>query len=1080
MATKPAVIQKIEDQCGFTLTRLENLPEPSDAVRFQHNNSYHWAQGALRAINVSESETLHNVVLTEECADLQYLNLSENKNLAEVRFEVPLKQLVYIDLSECALTELDFPAGFDALEKAYLQKNQLKQARFQGGCKALLLLDLSENQLTAFTLPAGFDELAYLYLNRNQLLHLILNERLDKLDTLHLNDNKLLSIQMHQKYPGLLSLYLENNQFSMLPDDLFTSLPNLAFLTLKGSPIGNLQKEIYEKDGNVLTGVRDFLIGLSKGEAANNEVKLVLVGNSSVGKTTLVKYLRDSIFKEEEKEDTTHGIQVSEWQPTDEHGVAMGLKVYAWDFGGQEYYHATHRLFLRNNAVYCLLWNQMTNVQRLVETIIYKNGKPEPQVLDHYRYDYWLENIRLYAPTSPILLVQSKDTEIGVVENEVFERYAIEPRRNYSVCVKRVKERDGEKNDQFNIFRRQLLKQLQETAASNKLGKFWVEIRDEIRNRAYKEEYRWTWDTYVAFCQKIDPSMSDSELGTLTNYLADIGVLLHYPDNPGLKDVVFIKPTWVTDMIYAVFNEQVKDKQGKFDLEHVIAVLESKAVGAENKRQLAEELLDLMRAFDLIFSPMDKPDIFYAIQYLPDIYKNQVALERQKRFVPVLGFKLLFPRFLPKLVFHRFIAQYGKQAVDEFWKYGIFFIHEGTKTDVFAECKFSDKIIEIWLPRPDDRIQAELFYCFFKLSQENKNVLISMNGTDFVSIESLEEAREFGSQKVKAAIGAAVDIQLLNWCLSAKGERGMHLEGRLGMDKTIKTENDRPQMEDIQKLIAQARLSDALELLASSVPTHLHNEVIQLQGKLAKLEGKERIGVLSFDEAGRERAKITDAALELCDALEAPSPPSPRPVPDPDEQVIVEPEGKTKILFISANPGDQPRLQTDEEHRKLKAQLERGRARAQFVFLQPQLAVTDTELIRALNDKPNIIHFSGHGTPEGIIITKEDNSTQPIPTPALQFMFKRLKGIAQIVILNACYSAEQARVISEFGMYVVGTSLPITDPAAISFSEGFYLGLGEGKDFEGAFIDAMTIILTRHPEIAAIIEVWKDGQKLDI
>jgi hypothetical protein len=65
-------------------------------------------------------------------------------------------------------------------------------------------------------------------------------------------------------------------------------------------------------------------------------------------------------------------------------------------------------------------------------------------------------------------------------------------------------------------------------------------------------------------------------------------------------------------------------------------------------------------------------------------------------------------------------------------------------------------------------------------------------------------------------------------------------------------------------------------------------------------------------------------------------------------------------------------------------------------------------------------------------------------------------------------------------MYVVGNNLPITDPAAISFSKGFYNGLGEGKSFEDAFNDAMIVVLTENPSASEIIEVWKDGQKLNL
>jgi GTPase SAR1 family protein len=42
--------------------------------------------------------------------------------------------------------------------------------------------------------------------------------------------------------------------------------------------------------------------------------------------------------------------------------------VNVWDFGGQEFYHATHRLFLSSNAVTLVLFDKTTNDQELVST----------------------------------------------------------------------------------------------------------------------------------------------------------------------------------------------------------------------------------------------------------------------------------------------------------------------------------------------------------------------------------------------------------------------------------------------------------------------------------------------------------------------------------------------------------------------------------------------------------------------------------------------------------------------------------------------------------------------------------------
>ena len=189
---------------------------------------------------------------------------------------------------------------------------------------------------------------------------------------------------------------------------------------------------------------------------------------------------------------------------------------------------------------------------------------------------------------------------------------------------------------------------------------------------------------------------------------------------------------------------------------------------------------------------------------------------------------------------------------------------------------------------------------------------------------------------------------------------------------------------------------------------------------------------------------------------------------------------KRKILFLAANPTDASRLQTDKEYRIIKAELERGQHRDAFEFVLPQLSLTIGELIRAMTAKPEIVHFSGHGIKKGIVTVQDNNQSQIIPLPALQRLFKRVKGHTQIVVLNACYSADQAKVISQLGMYVIGNNLPIGDDAAISFAKGFYIGLGDGKTVEEAFDDAMIVLLTENAKYVDVVEIWKDGVQLDL
>lgn len=807
-----ALPQTLEKIFGVPFTQQATLAE---LRQYHHPNTYCCnAEGELMGIFSSENDYT-DITIPADWQQLEYLNLSDNKNLRHLTFEAALPRLQHLDGSDSGLKTLSIPAGFEGLQWLDVSRNKLERLSLDGTFPKLNYCDLSGNQLEIVEMP-DCPALQYLYLNDNQLAKLVFQAPLSALQILHLKKNKLTTIDWSRGFRQLETLDLQENQIAAIPPDFLDNLLNLKGLYLKGNPIQNIPKEIFDKDENVLEDIRNTLISHSKGKLENNEVKMILVGNSTVGKTTLEKYLRTGVY--EDKENTTHGIQVNKWEPENGDGEKMGLNVYNWDFGGQEYYHATHRLFLSNNAVYCLLWNKTTNVQDIVKTTVYRDGKPVLQDLEHYRYEYWLDNIRHYAPDSPILLVQSRDEVIEAVENDLFEQYGINPKKNYQVCVRSVAEGDQDKRDEFSIFQRQLIQTLQATATKFELGKFWVRIRDEIRHRASLGEYRWSWEEYLSFCQQVDKIMKESEAKTLANYLKEVGLILYYPDYPGIAETVFIKPTWVTDRIYEIFNEEVSQKNGEFDRAHIVKVLKEKKIGETNieRELLSRELLDLMMAFQLIFSPQDKPNTYFAIQYLPNEYPNPKALERQKKGTPHLGFALHFPKFLPKPVFHRFIAAYGKYAKDEFWKYGIFFTHEVNDLEVFVECKFKERIIEVWSQTPDNQVVGMLYDKLFELSEKNKQIEVAVNETDFISIEKLEEARELESPKAKARNGNLVTVKDFDFCFR-HGEMG-------------NTSMERPKKEQAKKLkvfVSYARKEDRryLELFVAGIKTHSDWEI---------------------------------------------------------------------------------------------------------------------------------------------------------------------------------------------------------------------------------------------------------------
>jgi diguanylate cyclase (GGDEF)-like protein len=168
---------------------------------------------------------------------------------------------------------------------------------------------------------------------------------------------------------------------------------------------------------------------------------------------------------------------------------------------------------------------------------------------------------------------------------------------------------------------------------------------------------------------------------------------------------------------------------------------------------------------------------------------------------------------------------------------------------------------------------------------------------------------------------------------------------------------------------------------------------------------------------------------------------------------------EVKILFLAANPCNSNRLALDEEAREITSKLRSSDYYKSFVFIT-RWAVRPDDLLQALNEeKPQIVHFSGHGGGVvGLVFHDENKTSTIIASSALKFLFQTLKDNIRVVVLNACYSQEQAQEIVEVIDCVVGMKSSVLDETSIKFAASFYRAIGFGRSVKNAFEQGLVAI----------------------
>lgn len=590
--------------------------------------------------------------------NLEVLMLSDN-NLSEGTFLKSISALPHLkklDLQQNKLKELsELPHHFETLEELYLNNNQIVHFPEEiSGFSSLKLLALNDNQINH--LPENFEglqALEILFLQNNDLEWLPEDFcQLQELRQLYLNDNKLTGLPANMSLLQKLEILDLEDNFPRKISNKISFLPNLRQLNLRScglrkvaidffkredleldlsnNPLSSPPMEIYHQGKRAIL---DYFEELERQKSDYlHEAKLLIVGSPGAGKTTLRLKLLDAENPLPSAQDSTEGVDIEQllFPMMDQ----KKFRINIWDFGGQELYHSTHQFFFTKRSLYALILNTRR---------------------DDDRIDYWLHTIQLFGGNSPIIIIQNQEKDRTYPLNE--QRY----RTQYPNIKEFVQLNLSNPHKIPNLLRK-IQYHIQDLPhVGDELPQSWLEIRQVLSEIAKKEAYI-SLDDFRDICAEQDLT-EENKIMLLSSYLHDLGTVLHFRDNPVLRNLLFLQNSWVIDAVYRVLdNNLVKNQQnGRFHSDDLNQIWSNPAY-----KKVKFELLELMLKFEVCFKVPDQ-ETYIVPQLLfpnpPDFqFPNQNILNIQYRY-----------DFMPRGLLSRFIVQMHHyiKSPDLIWKEGV-------------------------------------------------------------------------------------------------------------------------------------------------------------------------------------------------------------------------------------------------------------------------------------------------------------------------------------------------------------------------------------------------------------------------
>eukprot|EP01133_Synstelium_polycarpum_P006723 gene6723-7816_t len=551
--------------------------------------------GRLHVLDLSSNQLASLPTEIGEMKELKVLNIAHNNLCALPSSIGSLKSLTHLDISFNVIETIAPDEGIvtlTGLRVLLMQRNfftrlpaQLfgnlaslqtfsitgspcfhpaKQRILEAWAVRVTKLDLSESNLSVVALEIG---------------------NIVSLTDLNLANNRIRSLPPHiGKLINLVRIDISNNAITELPWQM-SRLASLKSLALGGNRI-DLDVKLDLPDVLVdeqLSALLMHLRRLPSSERPCARMKLMLVGQENVGKTSIAKCLKKEVVPVSKKlrqtigftkrpkdaDDTmlptahggggggngglcplntnlnlsTDGIDMDDWRPSaqDDASNAPPVTFSVWDFAGQEVYYATHTFFISSRSVFIVVFNMATF------------GADEASA----RVAYWLQCIEAWGGESQVILVGTHLDELpsgaeaaitAEIENRYFTTFP---------CVKAFQAVSCKSGKHISKLQNIIVRL---GRAEKKLNSVYPRAFFQLESLILSER---ELNTPPIISREEFALMTEAcgipsaAIASAADFLKELGIIVYFDDvKSGLDQFIFIDPPWLTKLMATLITSK--------------------------------------------------------------------------------------------------------------------------------------------------------------------------------------------------------------------------------------------------------------------------------------------------------------------------------------------------------------------------------------------------------------------------------------------------------------------------------------------------------------------------------------------